>query len=313
MSLGLRILSAIVLLAAALSVKLSIDSATAWRESRNAQMLLISNAHSASLLAAAGALAAERGLVNGVLAKLAAVDTATRDAFLAQRAKALASRNEGLDQLAALSLPERTMAEVLAAERATAERLDDMRSTIDRALSGQASVPPSQAAWFAAATAEIEALTNVRRLIEAAGANDPAVAPLIVVRDGLAEMAEFAGRERGRINGAIAADARLASADMAELGVLRGRLEGAWARVQAQTATLPPAVVEAIAAAGAAVFDRFRQTRDAVLTAAVRFSMVSPTQLRPKPSPNRPHWIQVMEPRENYVLWRVRLLSKDSQ
>ena len=70
MSLGLRILSAIVLLAAALGVKLSIDSAAAWRESRNAQMLLISNTHSASLLAATGALAAERGLVNGVLAKL---------------------------------------------------------------------------------------------------------------------------------------------------------------------------------------------------------------------------------------------------
>ena len=63
MSLGMRIISAIVLLAAALGVKLSLDSAAAWRDARNAETMLSSNAHSSSLLAAVGALAAERGLV----------------------------------------------------------------------------------------------------------------------------------------------------------------------------------------------------------------------------------------------------------
>jgi HAMP domain-containing protein len=271
MSLGLRIVSAIVLLAAALGVKLSLDSVAAWREARNAETMLASNAHSTSLLAAAGALAAERGLVNGALASGTA-DATTRDAFLAQRTKALAFRNAGLDQIAALPLPQQTAAEVLAAERATVAQLDAMRSVIDKALRGQGGTPPSQAAWFAAATAEIEALTRVRRLIEAISTDDPAIAQLVVVRDGLAEMAEFAGRERGRINGAIAADARLTAANMAELGILRGRLEGAWARVQAQIATLPPSVADAIDAAGIAVFDAFRQTRDAVLAAAVQSS-----------------------------------------
>jgi hypothetical protein len=37
MSLGMRIISAIVLLAAALGVKLSLDSAAAWRDARNAE------------------------------------------------------------------------------------------------------------------------------------------------------------------------------------------------------------------------------------------------------------------------------------
>jgi methyl-accepting chemotaxis protein len=268
----MRIISAIVLLAAALGVKLSLDSAAAWRDARNAETMLSSNAHSTSLLAAVGALAAERGLVNGALAGLAAADPATRDAFLAQRTKAQAFRNEGLDHLAALPVPEHTISEVLAAEGATAARLDAMRSTIDQVLHGVGVAPPSQAAWFAAATAEIEALTKVRRLIEANGAGDPTIAQLVVVRDGLAEMAEFAGRERGRVNGAIAADARMTAADMADLGILRGRLEGAWARIQVQMATLPPAAKDTIGAAGAAVFDGFRQTRDAVLAAAVQSS-----------------------------------------
>jgi hypothetical protein len=83
MSLGLRIVSAIALLAAALGVKLTLGSAAAWQEAWNAKTMLISDAHSTSLLAAAGALASERGLVNGALASGTA-DGATRDAILAQ-------------------------------------------------------------------------------------------------------------------------------------------------------------------------------------------------------------------------------------
>jgi hypothetical protein len=105
-------------------------------------------------------LAAERGLVNGALAKLSAVDTSARDAFQTQRAKGVGYRNESLDQIAVLSLPEQIMAGALAVKHPTAERLDGMRSAIDQALDGQDSVPPSQAAWFAAATAEVGALTN---------------------------------------------------------------------------------------------------------------------------------------------------------
>ena len=173
-----------------------------------------------------------------------------------------------MNQLDALPLPEQSAVRALAAERATAAQLDAMRSGIDQASRGQGATPPSPAAWFAAATAEIEALTRVRRLIEAIGTGDPAVAQLVVVRDGLAEMAEFAGRERGRINGANAADACLTAANLADLGILRGRLEGACARVQAQMANLPSSVADAIGAAGVAIFDDFRQTRDAVLAAA---------------------------------------------
>src|SRR6202000_2890924 len=110
--------------------------------------------------------------------------------------------------------------------------------------------------------------TRVRRLIEASAAQDPTLSDLIAVRDALSEMAEFGGRERGQINGAIAADARLAATDMQQIGLLRGRGEGAWPRLQAQSALLPPAVTEAVAAAGAAVFDTFQKVRAPVLQAA---------------------------------------------
>ena len=221
------------------------------------------------MLVAEGALAAERGLTNGALANLAATDQATRAAFTAQREKAERSRAQALQDFAALAVAANAeVAEARDAESVAVRRLNDLRSAIDQALQRSGVAAPSQVEWFSAATAEIDALTRLRRLIEAAGTARPDLSQLIVVRDGLAEMAEYAGRERGRINGAIAADARLTATDAAQLGLLRGRLEGAWARVQSQSAALPQAAADAVRAAGVAVFDVFQRTRVQTLDAA---------------------------------------------
>jgi hypothetical protein len=67
MSLGLRVLTAIVLLGAALAAELSLQAVSAWHEAQLAEMLRVLNAHSTPMLTAANALAAERGLTNGAL------------------------------------------------------------------------------------------------------------------------------------------------------------------------------------------------------------------------------------------------------
>jgi nitrate/nitrite sensing protein len=269
MSLGLRVLTAIVLLGAALAAELSLQAVSAWREAQLAEMLQALNAHSTPMLTAANALAAERGLTNGALGNAGAATATLRDGITRQRNAAKAARASALNGLATLPIAARKdVVEALAAEHQTAARLDEQRRAVDAALQGQGGAVPSQVKWFSTATDEVDALTRVRRLIEASAAQDPTLGDLIAARDALAEMAEFGGRERGQINGAIAADARLSATDMQQIGMLRGRVEGAWSRVRAQSGLLPPPVTEAVTAAGAAVFDTFQRVRAPVLQAA---------------------------------------------
>ena len=285
MSLGLRVMAAIVLLGAVLGVKLALDAAASWRAERHDETMLVLNAHSTPLLDAAGALAAERGLTNGMLANAAATDAAVRSEIGGLRGKADASRARALGGLATLpALSGAAIAQAIADEAAAAARLGALRADIDQAWNASVAVPPSQATWFAAATTEIDALTRLRRLIEAASAQDPALSQLVMVRDALAEMSEFGGRERGRINGAIAGNARLSAAEMAQLGALRGRLEGAWTRVEAATEHLPPLLADAVRSAGSSVFETFQRTRGPVMPLPP-----APTgRFRPPPGSARP-------------------------
>ena len=116
MSLGLRILTAIVLLGAALAVQLSLNATGSWSAAKRAETMLQLNAVSTHLLDAAGALAAERGLANGALANAAAADASTRSAIATQRAKAIAARAQALDARAAVPpLPGSGIAAVIAA------------------------------------------------------------------------------------------------------------------------------------------------------------------------------------------------------
>lgn len=269
MSLGVRVLAAIVLLGVALAAILSLDAATAFRTVGHAEVMERLNARSTPMLVAAGALAAERGLTNGALGDPAAVPQAMRRRMEGHRILARVERAKALDGLAAQPFAAgKEVVRALEAEKDAVARLDDLRRSIDTALDGSVGHPPSQAAWFTAATQEIDALTRLRRLIEAAGMEDPEMSRLLEVRDALAEISEFAGQERGRLNGAIAAAAKLPSTPILELGFLRGRVESAWARIQARAGTLHPSVAETTRLAGVAMFDAFQQVRGPVMRAA---------------------------------------------
>ena len=268
MSLGLRILSGIVLLGVALAVQLSLNATGSLRSAQRAEFMLGLNAHGTRLLDTAGALAAERGLTNGALANPASASDAARAAIATQRGKAEAARSQAMDGIAALPAAAGSgVVDEVATERVAAGRLNALRQLVDQASQRQGT-PPTQAEWFSGATAEIDSITRLRRLIEASGQQEPDVSRLIAVRDALAEMSEFGGRERGRINGAIAAKAHLTGADMSEIGLLRGRVEGAWSRLGTSGNSATPAVADAIRDAGTAMFETLQETRRPVLEAA---------------------------------------------
>jgi methyl-accepting chemotaxis protein len=268
MSLGLRIVAAIVLLSSVLIGVLALESLSYWQVSIVADTARQIEAHSALLLDAAGSLAAERGLANGIVVTPASTSQPQRAALQAARDKADVARHQALTGLLALpGLGGRRLQTAAEAAEAAAQPVIDMRQAIDAAMAG-AGTAPMQVAWFSAATTLIDAVTDLRRLIEATCDDESSISRLITVRDALAEISEYAGRERGRINGLIAADGRVSSAEMATLGAVRGRLEGGWARIASKTDLLPPPVVEAVQQAGTAMFDRFQRVRAPVMQAA---------------------------------------------
>ncbi len=270
MSLALRIVSAIALLGMVLAIQLAADCLVSWHAVERAAMTRRAANASSTLLDAASALAAERGLMNGLLAAPAATPRAIQEAIATQRAKADAALQAGMARLAAVSgLDPGALNRALDAMRGAAAQVDGLRRAADQALQG-ASNPPGQAVWFAAATANIEAVTRLRRQLDAAGNEETDVTRLIAVRDALSDMAEYTGRERGRINGVIAAQGRLEPAALLDIGALRGRVNAAWARIQGRLDALPPRAAGPVRAAGVATFDTFAARRAPVFEAAAR-------------------------------------------
>jgi methyl-accepting chemotaxis protein len=270
MSIAARIILAIALLGSAMAAQLARDCLVSWRAVDHAQISQAFGERSAALIAAATALAAERGLMNGMLAAPASATDQTRAAIATQAAAAATAYRTGVDRL--LDQPAidvQKMRAAMTAVSAAGEQVDALRQAAARAANDPAAVP-SPAAWFKAATAQIEAVTRLRQRLDAAANEETIVTRLIAVRDALSAMAEYTGRERGRLNGLISANARMTIGDTIEIGGLRGRVEASWARVVPRLDDLPPNVAAAVRAAGVALFETFAAKRTPVFEAAAR-------------------------------------------
>ena len=268
MSLIARFLAIIALLGLALVASLGSQAWQAGEALDRAGRARGLNTPAAALVEAAAALAAERGEINGLLANPAAATAAGWDRARARRAAAEAQLAAALPPLRALARPAGAapgLAEALARHDAAAARLASLRQAADASPAGLAAP-----AWFAAASAQIDAIFGLRRGIEGITEATDLARELVALRDALAEVAEYAGRERGLVNGLIAGGAPPDGAQLALLGSLRGRVEGAWARVEALAPRLPAPAVAAVAAAARAYFEVFEATRRPVLAAAQR-------------------------------------------
>jgi methyl-accepting chemotaxis protein len=257
MSLRLRLLLILGTLGVLLGAALAADAWRARQASRDAEMQRGLSGEAGALIAAAARFAAERGETNGAIAGR---DQAALARGQARRAEGEALIAPVIARLEATAEPR--LAEPLADWRRHHQALAAARREAEATLAGGAPA----AAWFATATRHIDALTRLRRSLEtglSAGGTDA----LVALRDALAEGAEIAGRERGSVNGLIAAGRPLTSAQVLALGALQGRLDGVRARLDAQLESVPPGVAQAVRAALDGPAQAFAPRREAVLAA----------------------------------------------
>ncbi|AWN54281.1 methyl-accepting chemotaxis protein [Methylobacterium sp. 17Sr1-1] len=233
----------------------------AWNQADIMRRAAEANRVTDGLAAAAASLAAERGLTNGWLAKPPAAGELPTLARL---------REEGDRQLA-LSL-ETLRQDGAAATAATAlgearRDLADLRRRVDRVLAGTPDADLT-AAWFPAATGVIAREQALFDAVRAglAGSVPGALHHGLDIKRALWDAGEFAGRERGRLNAAIAGRQALPVEQVRALSGLAGRVEAALAQARASGPALSPEFRTALASASRRA-EAFEATRAAVIRA----------------------------------------------
>jgi methyl-accepting chemotaxis protein len=268
MSLAHRIVAAVVLLGVALAIQLAGDCLVSWRTVRQAAIATQAEHAASMLLDATVALANERGVTNGILNNPAASSQSTTDVILAQRDKGVAALRTGIDlTLGVPSLDPHARDDAVASIQAAEAAMATLRAAVDGSIRGSARAP-SQTDWYPAATRQIDAVSRLRRMIDGIVNEETDFSRLVAVRDALFDMEEYTGRERGGLNGIIAADTRLTPSGITDFGVLRGRVSAAWARIEPRTARLPLAAQAPVRAVGHAVFETFAAQSAPVFEAA---------------------------------------------
>ena len=255
MTLRIRLLLIICSLGLGLAGMLSHSAWRAWGEASLAVTQQGVNQDARRLADAAGHFAVERGEINGAIAR--------RDQTALDRARIRRAAGQPalVEVIPRLEVP-------LTAWREAHARLEAARREADAAIQGSATPP---ATWFSIATAQIDALTELRRAAELRLVQND-VGSLVTLRDALAELTEYAGRERGIVNGMIAAGQPLTPTQILALGNLRGRIDAMRSRLGTGT---PGASQAALRGGIEAYFTRFDAQRGPVI-AAISQGQTSP-------------------------------------
>jgi methyl-accepting chemotaxis protein len=269
MSVGLRVMLAVMLLGSLLATQLSLAGLDAWRVKSTADQAQQFSAISDDLITAAGARALERGLVSGLLANPAAASPEQRQRVSEIRERAEAALTHAMAQFDASPLIASPSAGAdIEALRGARRAADLLRAQTNTLWAGERTLPSPQT-WFAALVAEIDTITALRRRIDDVSNTESRTASLITLRDRLAEMSEFAGRERGTINILLAGGGKAAPAMLMRLGENASRIDGAWASIAARLDRASPALAERVRAVQQGWFESFMPLRRQVLDAAV--------------------------------------------
>lgn len=225
-----------------------------------------------ALLEAAAAWAVERGTGNGLIAAPATATPARRQALAEARRQGDVAIENALDTLRPLG--SRDVQEAATRLKAVRQRVAGLRSELDRVLAegGSATAPAAlRQDWFGTMSKMIE--TTGEDLANAAkasldGAADDRTLRALALAEALWRASEYAGRERGAVNGVISAGRAMSAAELRAFGAMRGQVEAAWSAAMAVADVLGPRIAEDVAAARAAYFaSGFAQQREAVLAA----------------------------------------------
>ncbi len=270
MSLRAQLVIIFLVLGGLIVSRLGLDLGSAQNLAARAGAAAAMQRHAGELLTATGALAVERGLTNAIAANPGGTSAAAWDRARAHRAEAsaaLQAARAGIAADPALTTAQgvSTALDAVARARAAGQAL---RARLDQPAQGAPPVRPGE--WFAAASAEIDAITALRRTIEGSGEQGRnRLEDMTALRNALAEAAEFAGRERGLINGAIARGTPLTAAELRALGGFRGRIEGALGIVEVLLPRIDePVALAATRQASHAYMQEFESVRARALMAS---------------------------------------------
>ena len=226
-----------------------------------------------SLVAAAQAWAAERGLAHAALQGPEAATTARHQAIDEHRRRADTAISDALERLRARpDGAERR--ELINQTQARVDRIQGLRGRIDEALGKPRAARDQEVleTWLPAITELIMASQRLRTAArERRRTTLPGIEALRDLRHVAWVMAEFAERETALIGGIIAADEPLVLEELVQLPAFRGRRDQAWATIEAyaREPEAPPEVVAAISQVRQDYFDAFEGLRGPVVRAGV--------------------------------------------
>ena len=283
MSLAARILAVLGLFGLALAGEVGWQAIEAHDKAAQATRSRQLNDVADKLVAAADLVGTEGGRVAAMLGDSRLTDPLQRSEAAAFRAKA--------DSALQLALAGAASFDLQPVQRAQAA-LSNLRGRFERAQQEGGTGAPGWKEWLAGIVALNESLVTLRRQVDAAGDMGGVIGNSIILRDRLAEIRLYAGRERGFINGLIAAGEVPAPEDLSILARMSGRIEGAWESVEKRRSAASPGLRAVIAEVERAWLKDFVPTHDSVgaagwpgardgkvawpMTAAEWFGSVSP-------------------------------------
>ena len=224
----------------------------------------------------AGALAVERGLMNGLLADPSRAAPAGLAKAAAARAPAEAALGTALREV---SGPD---AEAVANARTA---VNELRLAADRVLTREAGPPPAPRRLVSTATAQIDAVVGLRRAMDTAANAEGPIARLVALRDRLGEMSEFAGRQRGLVTGLISAGARATAEQALALAAGGGPDRRCLGTGRRAPGGCLAGIARARAGGGRRWYDEFQPLRRQVLQAAWRGDAWPVAARRGSPAP----------------------------
>jgi methyl-accepting chemotaxis protein len=234
-----------------------------------AERFVTVNEAASLLLKSTADWAVERGLTNGAMRASAAAEDAAIATIAAKRESADTAMNDALEHLAAIPEMELGRQSIVDAKESFAA-LQALRAKIDMELKkpGAERNPDLVSAVVPTVTKLIDRTSQMRLTLETLTRSPAAqLVQIANLRHLAAEMAEYAGRERARLVGAIASKQPLQDADMRLVAEGRGHIDLSWNAIAVLRLRpdLPESLADGIGAVEKEYFETYGTLRKEVL------------------------------------------------
>jgi methyl-accepting chemotaxis protein len=261
--------TAISLLALLLVAVTGYQAYDALKQREVAQQFVTVNEAASLLLTSTADWAVERGLTNGAMRAAAVADDPAIAAIVAKRTSADQAMSEALERLAAIPEMELGRQSIADATESFAA-LQALRGKVDAELKkpGAERNPELVSAVVPTVTKLIDRTSQMRLTLETLTRSPAAqLVQVANLRHLAAEMAEYAGRERARLVGAIASKQPLQDSDVRLVAEGRGHIDLSWNAIAVLRLRpdLPQSLVEGISAVEQEYFDSYGKLRKDVL------------------------------------------------